>query len=299
MADKRDFKTDIENKVYTNPDSISSLKPFQTDGTFYALDLNADPLLKAYFVAGILTYNDRDKGAKFDEVLKELNLEEYSDEKSVTAFESIRQAVVSEAYTTSQIIKNYSMWGTDERLKKNPFFVYFVSSMSRLQVSFQVAVALLNCGYFVEVIPIYRLILEQLAFGAYLLTETDPEKIEKNSITGDIKHLKEFYNKKDEIGRVYNYLSRGAHLDPKELRKYIVLSNETTLAVKNRSGKVCDNETEGLIFLLKIYGDVVFIGQNYFGFTSPDRSYFLDWYNYFCNTVEQLNERFKKALSVS
>ena len=97
MVDKRYFKTDIENKLYTNPVSISSLKPYQTDGTLYALDINADPLLKAFFVAGILTYNDRDKGAKFDEVLKELNLEDYSGEKSVTVFESIRQAVVSEA----------------------------------------------------------------------------------------------------------------------------------------------------------------------------------------------------------
>ena len=66
MTDKRDFKTDKENRVYANPESISSLKPFQTDGTFYALDLNADPLLRAYFVAAILTYHDRDKGAKFD-----------------------------------------------------------------------------------------------------------------------------------------------------------------------------------------------------------------------------------------
>ena len=141
-------------------------------------------------MAAILTYHDRDKGAKFDEVLKVLSLEDYSNEKTVTAFESIRQIVVSEAYTISQIIKNYSIWGTDESLKKNPFFVYFVSSMSRLQVSFQVAVTLLNSGFFVELIPIYRLILEQLAFGAFLLTETDPQKIEKNSITRDIKYLK-------------------------------------------------------------------------------------------------------------
>ncbi len=299
MVDKRDFKTDIENKLYTNPVSISSLKPYQTDGTLYALDLNADPLLKSYFVAGILAYNDRDKGAKFDEVLKELNLEDYSDEKSVTVFESIRQAVVSEAYTTSQIIKNYSMWGTDESLKKNPFFVYFVSSMSRLQVSFQVAVTLLNSGFFVEVIPIYRLILEQLAFGAFLLTETEPEKINNNNITGNIKHLKELYNKNDEIGRFYHYLSSGAHLAPKEISKYIVFSNEKTLAVKNRSDKECDKETGDLIFLLKIYGDIAFIGQNHFGFTTPGRSYFLDWYNYFCNTAECLNERFKKALNIN
>lgn len=298
MADKRDFKTDIENKVYTNPDSISSLKPFQTDGTFYALDLNADPLLKAYFVAGILTYNDRDKGAKFDEVLKELNLEEYSDEKSVTAFESIRQAVVSEAYTTSQIIKNYSMWGTDERLKKNPFFVYFVSSMSRLQVSFQVAVALLNCGYFVEVIPIYRLILEQLAFGAYLLTESAPEKIEKNKITKNITLLGDFLNN-DQIGKFYGYLSSGAHLDPREIKKYVFRSNETTLAIKNRSGRECDIETGNLVFLLKLYGDIVWKGLNHFGFNTPDRSYFCDWYNHLCNTVDQLFERLKKALSIS
>ena len=299
MVDKRDFKTDIENKLYTNPVSISSLKPYQTDGTLYALDLNADPLLNSYFVAGILAYNNRDKGAKFDEVLKELNLEDYSDEKSVTVFESIRQAVVSEAYTTSQIIKNYSMWGTDKSLKKNPFFVYFVSSMSRLQVSFQVAVTLLNSGFFVELIPIYRLILEQLAFGAFLLTETDPQKIENNSITRDIKYLKEIYNKDDEIGRTYNYLSSGAHLDPKELGKYIVLSDEKTLAVKNRSGKECDKETGDLIFLLKIYGDIGFIGLDNFGFSTPDRGYFLDWYNYFCNTADCLIERFKKASSIS
>lgn len=298
MTDKHDFKTNIENKVYSNPGSISSLKPFQTDGTYYALDLNADPLLRAYFVAAILTYHDRDKGAKFDEVLKELNLGDYSDEKSVTAFESIRQAVVSETYITLQIVKKYSMWRKNEDLKKTQFFACFVLSMSRLQVSFQVAVTLLNSGFFVEVIPIYRLILEQLAFGAYLLIETDPEKIEKNNITEDIKFLKRLLNNVN-IGRFYGYLSRGAHLDPKELNKYIFWSDEKTLAIKNRSGRECDIETGNLVFLLKLYGDIVWKGLNHFGFSTPDVSYFEDWYNRLCNTVDQLFERFNKALSMS
>lgn len=247
MTDNRDFKADFENKLYTNTDSISSLIPFRLNDINYLIDLKAEPLLKAYIISAIKAYLNRENGLKFDDLINNIDSKDFSYDKFGIVFERIRQSIVDEAYTVSQIIRNYSLWGADDNKKSNHFYTTFVACMHRLQVSFTVAASLLNFGFFVEVIPVYRLILEQIALGAFLLIETDTGKIENNQVPKNIDHLKTILNNKS-IGNLYGYLSSGTHLAPKVMGKYaFIKEEERTAYVKNRSGKECIKET-GILF---------------------------------------------------
>lgn len=296
MTVNRDFKADFENKLYTNTDSISSLIPFRFHGINYLIDLKAEPLLRAYFISAIKAYTNREKDLKFDDLIKNVDLKDFSDDKFGIVFERIRQSVVDEAYAVSQIIRNYSLWESDDSKKSNQFYTTFVACMHRLQVSFTVAASLLNFSFFVEVIPVYRLILEQLALGAFLLIETDAEMIENNQVPKNIEHLKTILNKKS-IGNLYGYLSSGTHLAPKVMGKYAFINEEERTAyVKNRSGKECIKETGNLIFLLKIYGEIVWKGINYFGFTALDKKYFQEWYDLHKDTIDSIYKEYNKAL---
>ena len=117
----RDFKSDIKNKLYTNNDGISSMIPYHSHGINYALDLKAEPLLRAYFVSAIIAYINRKEGLKFDDIINTVDLEDFSDEKSCSYYENLREMVLEEAYTISQIIKNYSLWGLNDKNKSKGY----------------------------------------------------------------------------------------------------------------------------------------------------------------------------------
>ena len=295
---KRDFKTDVENGLYTKADGISSLIPYELNGIYYAVGINTEPLLKNYIAAAIVTYQNSDKKAKFKKVIKKINketcLEDYSSETLAIKFGSIRQIAIENVFTASQIISNYSKWCKRKDISYNPFFQFFTTSMNRLQASFKAAVILLNHGFFVEAIPIYRLIFEQLAFGAFLLCETDEDKIMKNQVQKNVSHLKTVLDD-ERIGKLYSYLSSEAHLEPKEIDKYVFYDeNDNSIVVKNRSGIECDKETGTLLFLIEIYGEIIWQGLNYFGFTVPNKSYFEDWYNMYRTLTDSLYASLEK-----
>ena len=64
-------------------------------------------------------------------------------------------------------MKNYDSWifhnGENDYTRK-----LFTVSMGRLYTSFKAAVSLLDNGFFIEVTPVFRLILEQLAWGLFV-----------------------------------------------------------------------------------------------------------------------------------
>lgn len=289
---KRDFKTDVENRMYKNKDEISSLIPYLYEGVAYALDLNAEPLLRAYIVSAIIAYQERNHNVAFEDILTSRDLADLSDENSRSQIEIIRYIVVEEAYTTAQIVANYHSWNFGNE-NKGLARQLFTASMMRLYTSFKAAVSLLNNGFFVEVIPVFRLILEQLAWGCYLLDETDEAKISENKVHENIGYLKKALND-DRFGRLYGYLSDEAHLKPKEIGKYLeVKEGENSIGIRDRSGKECREETTRLLLLLEAYGQVVWIGMNHFGFPEVEESYFRDWYE----TQNTLEECLKMALA--
>lgn len=275
---KRDFKTDVENRMYKNRDEISSLIPYLYEGVHYALDLNADSLLRAYIVSAIIAYQERDNDVPFEDILASRNISDLSDQKSRSQAEVTRYAIIEGAYTTSQIAVNYNNWNFSSEsgcLARH----LFTLSMGRLYTSFKAAVSLLNSGFFVEVVPVFRLILEQLAWASYLLNETEDAKIPKNKVQTDIKYLKKVLND-DRFGKLYGYFSSEAHLEPSEINKYLEVNQEdNSIMIKDRSGKECEEDTASLLLLLEAYGKVVWRGMNHFGFPEVDKQYFKDWYD--------------------
>lgn len=288
---KRDYKTDVENRMYKDKDKISSLIPYLYEGVPYALDLNAEPLLRAYIVSAIIAYQERNNNIAFEDILASRDIADLSDENSRSQFEVIRYIVVEEAYTTSRIVANYHTWNFSSE-SNGLARQLFTASMTRLYTSFKAAVSLLNNGFFVEVAPVFRLILEQLAWGCYLLHETDEVKISENKVHENIGYLKKTLND-DRFGKLYGYLSDEAHLKPKEIGKYLeVKEEENSIGIKDRSGKACKEETTRLFLLLEAYGRVVWAGMNHFGFPEVDESYFRDWYE----TQDMLGKYLKIAL---
>ena len=267
---KRDFKSDVEKGIYTNNDNIASLIPYLLEGTAYSLQIDAKPLLRKYIAAAIFKY--RDKEVPYENILNGIDILGYSDENSCSQFEMVRHIIVDNAVMANKIIGSYYEDNGENNLMKQ----LFVLSLGRLSTSFKSAALLLNNGFFVEVISIFRLIIEQLAWGCYLITEKDESKIEKNRTQSNIKYLKDQLG--EDYGTLYGYLSSEAHLEPKEISKYLH-RNENTIAVRDRSGKECEEDTGTLLILLQAYGEVIWQGMNYFGISEDDMPYYQDWYN--------------------
>lgn len=276
---RRDFKSDIEKGIYTNDDNSASLIPYLLGGTAYSLQIDAEPLFRKYIAAAILKY--RDKEIPYEDVLKSIDISDYSDDNSRNQFELVRHLIVDNAVMAQKIISNYYEDNSENNFMKQ----LFVLSLGRLSSSFKSAALLLNNGFFVEVICIFRLIIEQLAWGCYLLTERDKSKIKNNRTQSNIKYLKEELG--EEYGTLYGYLSSEAHLEPGEICKYLQQS-ENAIAVRGRSEKDCEEDTGTFLMLLRAYGDVIWKGMNYFGISDDDMLYYQDWYKLHQSFIAQM-----------
>ena len=273
----RDFKTDVENKIYKNKDAISSMIPYKYEGVHYALDLTAEPLLRSYIISAIIAYHERDNKILFEDILAARNLDDVSDDKSTSSTEQVRNIIIEDSYMTSQIAKNYHEWAfnnNNELVKvTEPLFIL---AMMRLYTSFKASVLLLNSGFFLEVNPVFRMILEQLAWAAYLLQEKDVNKIKDNRVQHNINNLKTLLNDK-RLGELYGYLSGKSHLEPTEINSYTEINNQTVI-IKDRSGKTSEEITVILFYLLEAYAKIVWSGINQFGLSNDYKQYFEDWH---------------------
>ena len=273
---KRDFCADLQKGMYLKDDKIASMIPYYLHDTAYALEIGAKPELRMYLAAAITAYTEK---LPLDDALNEMNSEDFSDENSRDQCEVICEVVIKCAYTTSQIAANYLQWNFSKAGEKPVTqLILFISAMQRLHTTFKSAVLLLNHGFFVEVVPIFRLIMEQLALGCYLMKEDNPEKIKTNQTQSDIKYLKEVLNE-NGYGRLYGYLSKEAHLEPDAMGKYIRIDEEHGItSIRDRSGEECKKETITLILFLRAFTLVVREGMNVWGFPETGKEYFDDWF---------------------
>lgn len=297
---RRDFKLDNEAGIYKNKDAIAQLIPYEYEGFHYALDMEAEPILRAYMASAITAYHcqiSNNNDISFKEILQSVQLSNFSDENSVSQIEYVRQVIVEEAYTASRIIEKYYEWNI-KRKNKSQAFILFTVSMNRLYTSFKASVTLLNYGFFVECSAVFRMILEQLGWACYLLEEKDETKILSNNITKDISYIKTVLET-NFYAKLYGSLSKEAHLDPKSIYKYLKIhvddgnqglpeeclnndkeiSNILEISVRDRSGEECEKDTRILVELLKAYGDIVWAGMSRYGFLADDDRYFKDWYD--------------------
>lgn len=264
---RKDLKTDIESEKYKNNDNIASLIPYLLEGVGYSLQIDASPLLRKYIAAAIYKYKEDND---FEDILENMDIENFSDEKSYSQYEMVRHVIVDCAVRNTKIIDEYLKSSKVQKSNKDLFFV----ALGRLSTSFKAATLLLNNGFFVEVVSILRLIIEQLAWGSFLLVEEDEEKIRKNRIQSNVGYLKEQLG--ENYGILYGYLSSEAHLEPKEIGKYLRKDEEEQIAVRDRSGKECEGETNTLLVLLDGYCELLWKGMNHFGIMEEEIEYYTD-----------------------
>lgn len=264
---RKDLKTDIESEKYKNNDNIASLIPYLLEGVGYSLQIDASPLLRKYIAAAIYKYKEDND---FEDILENMDIEDFSDEKSYSQYEMVRHVIVDCAVRNTKIIDEYLKSSKVQKSNKDLFFV----ALGRLSTSFKAATLLLNNGFFVEVVFILRLIIEQLAWGSFLLVEEDEEKIRKNRTQSNVGYLKEQLG--ENYGILYGYLSSEAHLEPKEIEKYLRKDEEQQIAVRDRSGKECEGETNTLLVLLDGYCELLWKGMNHFGIMEEEIEYYTD-----------------------
>ena len=264
---RKDLKTDIESEKYKNNDNIASLIPYLLEGVGYSLQIDASPLLRKYIAAAIYKYKEDND---FEDILENMDIEDFSDEKSYSQYEMVRHVIVDCAVRNTKIIDEYLKSSKVQKSNKDLFFV----ALGRLSTSFKAATLLLNNGFFVEVVSILRLIIEQLAWGSFLLVEEDEEKIRKNRTQSNVGYLKEQLG--ENYGILYGYLSSEAHLEPKEIEKYLRKDEEEQIAVRDRSGKECEGETNTLLVLLDGYCELLWKGMNHFGIMEEEIGYYTD-----------------------
>lgn len=264
---RKDLKTDIESEKYKNNDNIASLIPYLLEGVGYSLQIDASPLLRKYIASAIYKYKEDND---FEDILENMDIEDFSDEKSYSQYEMVRHVIVDCAVRNTKIIDEYLKSSKVQKSNKDLFFV----ALGRLSTSFKAATLLLNNGFFVEVVFILRLIIEQLAWGSFLLVEEDEEKIRKNRTQSNVGYLKEQLG--ENYGILYGYLSSEAHLEPKEIEKYLRKDEEEQIAVRDRSGKECEGETNTLLVLLDGYCELLWKGMNHFGIMEEEIEYYTD-----------------------
>lgn len=264
---RKDLKTDIESEKYKNNDNIASLIPYLLEGVGYSLQIDASPLLRKYIAAAIYKYKEDND---FEDILENMDIEDFSDEKSYSQYEMVRHVIVDCAVRNTKIIDEYLKSSKVQKSNKDLFFV----ALGRLSTSFKAATLLLNNGFFVEVVSILRLIIEQLAWGSFLLVEEDEEKIRKNRTQSNVGYLKKQLG--ENYGILYGYLSSEAHLEPKEIGKYLRKDEEEQIAVRDRSGKECEGETNTLLVLLDGYCELLWKGMNHFGIMEEEIEYYTD-----------------------
>lgn len=264
---RKDLKTDIESEKYKNNDNIASLIPYLLEGVGYSLQIDASPLLRKYIAAAIYKYKEDND---FEDILENMDIEDFSDEKSYSQYEMVRHVIVDCAVRNTKIIDEYLKSSKVQKSNKDLFFV----ALGRLSTSFKAATLLLNNGFFVEVVFILRLIIEQLAWGSFLLVEEDEEKIRKNRTQSNVGYLKEQLG--ENYGILYGYLSSEAHLEPKEIEKYLRKDEEEQIAVRDRSGKECEGETNTLLVLLDGYCELLWKGMNHSGIMEEEIEYYTD-----------------------
>lgn len=266
---KRDLLKDLENGKFNVEDPIANLVPYLLEDIPYAIPVNSSISLRKHIAAAIFKYHNPEES--FEEILDDLKDEEYDDEKSLGELDEIYKLICDSTDSTNILLQD--LLNTLEKIKKLSLGQYlFLYAMSRLKESFKSAIILLRDGFFVEAIPVLRLIYEQLCWGCFVIDQKDEKYISKNSTTKNTKYLKKKIN--EDYGQLYSLLSSDAHLDPKVISKYIE-SGGGIEKVRGRSAQKSKEEAHWIILLYQIFMEVLECSINEsFALGDEDREYY-------------------------
>ncbi|MVX64393.1 hypothetical protein GKZ28_11895 [Clostridium chromiireducens] len=256
----RNAKEDIESGKFSKRDKIADLQVYQLDGITYCLPINSSPKLRQYFATAILAYKN---DAEFEEILLSQDIEEYEDEKWIDGDLTVCFMLARGCDVLLNIIVDFynSLVKNAEKLSVGE--IAYFNALTRLRESFKSVLILCDRGFFVEMMPIMRLIYEQLCWACYSIDETDIKKLNNNWKTKNTKYLKEKIN--SEYGQLYSLLSNEAHMAPPEMGKYLEIDEEGMVAsVRGRSAKKAREDIPYIIMLYHIFLQVFEYGVKHF-----------------------------------
>lgn len=271
---KRDLIKDLSDGKYTTVDPISNLISYTYRDIPYALPINASENLRRHIGAAIIKYQEPD--LCFEEILENIPKDAFSDSVTISQNELICFMI---AKSTDSCVKVINDMKNVLEKQQHVFSLgewCFLFSMSRLNESFKSAILLNNNGFFVEVIPIIRLIYEQLCWAVFVIDEKDDEKIKKNSITKNIRYLKEKISK--EYGRIYDHLSKESHIEPSTIGKYLDSTIPGSVEILGRSGKKAAANVDTIIMIYKIFIEVLMYGVKHFRMEENDHKYYMEFF---------------------
>uniref|UniRef100_A0A4Y8PS44 Uncharacterized protein n=2 Tax=Paenibacillus athensensis TaxID=1967502 RepID=A0A4Y8PS44_9BACL len=124
------------------------------------------------------------------------------------------------------------------------------NAMGRLRASFESCIILLRNGYYIESVPILRLILEQIAW-AYAILGKERQEIEQMKVTKQIAHLNDLIPDSNKLNGPY---SQQAHLDPQTIGSYTEIDEELgRVGYRYRSGSRSKEKYYDLFVLAQLY----------------------------------------------
>lgn len=264
----RDAIKDIESGKFAQRDEIADLQVYQLEGITYCLPINSSPKLRQYFATAILAYKHE---ADFEDVLLFQDIKKYEDKEWIDGKLVVSFMIARGVDVLLNIINDFYNSLVKKGKVFNPGELAYFNAMARLRESFKSALILCDRGFFIEMMPILRLIYEQLCWACYAIDELDYDRLNTNWKTKNTKFLKEKINQ--EYGRLYSVLSAEAHMALPEMGKYLEIDEKNMVAsVKGRSAIKAKQDIPYIILLYKIYLEVFEYGVKHF--SECERDYY-------------------------
>lgn len=277
----KDFLNDVNNGKFNVRDEISELQTLKIGDIVYSIPINSSPKLRMYLASAIQSYSNN---TDFYDELNDNDIGNFDDSASIDKYLIINVMVSRAVDTVKQIIvdfyKDIIKTNLTLTIGENQYFL----SLVRLNNSFKSAIVLCNDGFFLEMMPILRMIFEQLSLCCYVIDEPNDDKIIKNKVTDDISCLKTKINPK--YGELYGLLTKETHLAPDQTGVYSTVIDYQTIISYNRSGKKAKENIPLLIELYYIYVQVFKYGLEHF-------NRYDNYYKEFYNTETQLIDLLK------
>lgn len=251
---------DINNGKFSKRDEIADLQVYQLEGITYCLPINSSPKLRQYFATAILAYKH---GADFEEVLCFQDIKKYQDKDWVDGDLVVCFMLARGVDVLLNIITDFYNSLIKKGRKLHMGEIAYFNAMTRLRESFKSVLILCDRGFFIEMMPIMRLIYEQLCWACYAIDEQDYENLNQNWKTKNTRYLKEKIN--PEYGKLYSVLSAESHMAIPEMGKYLEIDeNNMVASVKGRSAIRAKEDIPYIILLYQIFIEVFEFGIKHF-----------------------------------
>lgn len=256
----RDAIKDMENGKFSKRDEIADLQVYQLEGITYCLPINSSPKLRQYFATAIEAYKHE---VDFEDILCFQDIKKYKDENWIDADLVVCFMIARGVDVLLNIITDFYDSLIENNIKLGTGEIAYFNAMTRLRESFKSVVILCNRGFFIEMMPIMRLIYEQLCWACFSIDENNDKKLNENWKTKNTRFLKEKIN--PEYGKLYSTLSAESHMAIPEMGKYIEIDEDNLVAtVRGRSAIKAKEDIPYIILLYKIYLEVFQYGVNHF-----------------------------------